>query len=118
MNRKQNDNESANNPAKDHPRIRREKRTIEAMITLYCIHHHHQQDTLCLDCKNVLEYARNRLDKCPFQENKPTCAQCLIHCYEPLQREKVRHVMRYSGPKMIWYHPIMALRHLLDQRNG
>jgi hypothetical protein len=24
--------------------------------------------------------------------------------------------MRYAGPRMIWSHPIMALRHLIDGR--
>jgi hypothetical protein len=28
--------------------------------------------------------------------------------------EKIRRVMRYSGPKMTYYHPILALLHFFD----
>ena len=31
---------------------------------------------------------------------------------KPEMREKIRQVMRYSGPRMIFHHPIAALRHL------
>lgn len=118
MNRKQNDSESENKTTDEYPRIRREKRTIEAMIKLYCKHHHEPQDTICRECKTLLEYARKRLDKCPFQEKKPTCSQCTIHCYEPEQRETIREIMRYSGPRMIVHHPIMAIKHLVDKRKN
>ena len=104
------------NHQKEHPRIKREKRTMQAMVQLYCKNHHHLEDGLCEDCSDMLEYAQKRLDHCPFQENKTTCAKCSIHCYEPQKREKTRTVMRYSGPRMIWQHPIMAIQHLLNGR--
>ena len=47
-------------------------------------------------------------------ETKLACAKCPIHCYQPEVREKVKAVMRYAGPRMIWRHPILALRHWLD----
>jgi hypothetical protein len=31
-------------------------------------------------------------------------------------REKIRMVMRYSGPRMIYKHPIAAVWHLIDTR--
>jgi hypothetical protein len=31
-------------------------------------------------------------------------------------REKIRAVMRFSGPRMLLYHPITAIRHFLDNR--
>ncbi len=31
-------------------------------------------------------------------------------------REKIRTVMRYSGPIMIFYHPITAIKHVLSAR--
>jgi hypothetical protein len=31
-------------------------------------------------------------------------------------REKIREVMRFSGPRMIFHHPIMAIRHLIECR--
>ncbi|MBF0328933.1 MAG: nitrous oxide-stimulated promoter family protein [Nitrospirae bacterium] len=97
-----------------HPRMIREAKTIEAMINLYCRDLHCTNKSLCIDCRDLLEYALARLDKCPFQEKKSTCGKCLIHCYKPKLREKIQEVMRYSGPRMIRKHPIMALYHLFD----
>ncbi|MFW2365981.1 MAG: nitrous oxide-stimulated promoter family protein, partial [Desulforhopalus sp.] len=51
-----------------------------------------------------------------FQQDKPTCGNCTIHCYKQDMRDKVRKVMRYSGPKMIRFHPLLAFFHLLDSR--
>jgi len=98
----------------DHPRIERESKTIEAMIRLYCRDHHEGEDEFCPECKELWEYALVRLDRCPFQENKPTCAKCPVHCYKPDMREKVRAVMRYAGPRMLRRHPVLAVLHLID----
>lgn len=97
------------------PRIDRGHKTIEAMIGIYC-HDHHETgaDTLCPDCQELLDYARVRLDKCPFGEEKPTCSRCTIHCYKPDMRERITLVMRYAGPRMMHKHPILAMHHALD----
>ncbi len=98
----------------DHRRIKRERKTVEAMIRLYCRDHHGGEDELCPECGELLNYALARLDRCPFQENKPTCAKCPVHCYKPDRREKVRAVMRYAGPRMLRRHPVLAVLHLID----
>jgi predicted amidophosphoribosyltransferase len=98
----------------NHPRMARESDTIEVMINLYCRGQHEYKDELCVECRELLEYARERLDKCPFQENKTTCAKCPVHCYRPAMREKIRIVMRYAGPRMVYRHPILALFHFID----
>ena len=59
----------------------RERKTIEAMIALYCRKHHAADGDLCAECAALTEYARQRLEKCPFGDQKPTCATCPIHCY-------------------------------------
>jgi len=100
----------------DGPRIIREKKTIDAMIHLYCRKHHGTRGELCPECNELHEYAMLRLSKCPFQENKPTCGKCLVHCYKPDMKKKVNKVMRYSGPRMLLYHPILALHHVFDGR--
>lgn len=101
----------------DHPRIRRESETIQAMVKIYCNKHEHStSEKLCEECNQFLEYAKKRLSKCPFQENKPTCSKCPIHCYSPEKRKKAKKVMRYAGPRMILHHPRMAIQHLLDER--
>ncbi len=96
-------------------RLDRERRTIEAMIELYCRGRHRQAEGLCTECRQLLAYAMQRIDKCPFQQNKPTCAKCTIHCYKPQMRGQVREVMRYAGPRMLLSHPILTLMHYIDE---
>lgn len=95
-------------------RVTREKKTLKAMLRIYCQGHHGTRETLCDECDQLLAYALERLDRCPFQEGKTTCAKCAIHCYQPKMRKQIRAVMRYAGPRMLWRHPILALLHLLD----
>ncbi len=102
----------------EHPRMKREKDTIYAMVRIFCSAHHSSQCRLCMECTEFLEYARMRLDACPFQEKKTTCAKCKIHCYNPAMREKARKIMRYSGPRMLWQHPLLALNHAIDAFRG
>jgi hypothetical protein len=97
-----------------HPRMRREASTVAAMIHLYCHGQHHDKDALCDDCQALHDYAIARLEHCPFQENKPTCALCSVHCYKREMRDKIRAVMRYAGPRMLFRHPVLAVLHLLD----
>ena len=92
----------------------REKRTVGAMVRIYCRRHHGTSGELCGDCSELLDYATGRLDKCPFGAKKPTCADCPVHCYNPAMREKVRGVMRYSGPRLLFRHPVLALMHVVD----
>jgi hypothetical protein len=97
-----------------HPRMQREQNTVKHMIGIYCRDHHQTKGELCNECRELLEYARFRLKNCPFQENKTTCGNCPIHCYKTGRREKIREVMRYSGPRMIRQHPLLAIGHMLD----
>ena len=73
-------------------RLDRERRTLASMIEIYCHARHQQAVGLCAECEQLLAYAMQRIDKCPFQENKPTCAKCTIHCYKPQMRQQVREV--------------------------
>ena len=97
-------------------RIAREKKTIEMMIRMYCSRHHEKEGYLCDECRQLLDYADKRLQGCPFKEDKPTCANCTVHCFKQGMREKIRGVMLYSGPRMIYRHPVLAFRHLIDGR--
>ena len=66
------------------------------------------------ECKELLDYASCQLEQCPFGSDKPTCAKCPVHCYEPDFRDRIREVMRFAGPRMILRHPVSAVCHLLD----
>ena len=95
-------------------RIEQEKQTVERMVRLYCRKKEGNKQ-LCPRCEELLGYARIRLSRCPFGENKSTCRQCSIHCYKPEMKERMREVMRYAGPRMLLYHPVAALRHLWQE---
>lgn len=91
------------------------KMTIQRMIALYqrrCPEA--QADNAHYQALNA--YADMRLDKCVFGENKPACKQCPVHCYQPAKREEMKQIMRWAGPRMLWRHPILTVRHLLDDR--
>jgi len=98
-------------------RISREKRTIQAMLQIYC-RERHGLTSLCSECQELLDYAHCRLDRCPFGNDKPTCVNCPIHCYKPTMRANVQAVMRYAGSRLIFRHPILAFMHLLDGRRS
>ncbi|HET7729083.1 MAG TPA: nitrous oxide-stimulated promoter family protein [Usitatibacter sp.] len=93
----------------------RELRTLETMMAMYC-RHHHGGAPLCPDCVALSEYAQRRLERCVFGDAKPTCANCLVHCYRDDMREKVRVMMRWAGPRMLFRHPVVAVRHMIDGR--
>ena len=90
----------------------REIQTVSCMISLYC-RKKHGGKKLCESCSQLLKYAADRSGRCPFMENKTFCSNCKVHCYSPAMREKIREVMRFSGPRMIFVHPVMAVRHLV-----
>ena len=93
----------------------REKETVSLMIAIYCRKNHGGRQ-LCPECAALDAYARQRSDKCPFMETKTFCSNCKVHCYKSDMREKIRAVMRFSGPRMILYHPIMAIRHVIETK--
>ena len=92
----------------------REIKTVCLMIDLYCRKNHGKE--LCVECKELKEYAAERSRRCPFMEKKTFCSNCKVHCYRPEMREKIRKVMRFSGPRMLFYHPIMAIRHVIESK--
>lgn len=92
----------------------REKKLVSQMIALYCKKKHHTRDGLCPECAALEAYARQRSEKCPFMETKTFCSNCPVHCYKADMREKIRKVMAFSGAWMLPYHPVTAIRHVLE----
>ena len=76
-------------------RILREIKTVTRMVELYEQRHPAPADT---------------------PEDKPACKQCPVHCYQPKPREEMKVIMRWAGPRMLWHHPILAVRHLIDDK--
>ncbi len=96
-------------------KIQFEQQVVTQMITLYCRHQRHlakSTPALCAECQALAEYARTRVERCRFGPAKPFCSQCPVHCYNPQRRQQIRAVMRYAGPRMLLYHPLLAISHL------
>ena len=94
-----------------------EKKMVQQMIAIYCRKKHHTRD-LCPECQKLADYACQRIDRCPFMETKTFCSACKVHCYQKENREKIREVMRFAGPRMLFVHPIMAIKHVVVTRKA
>lgn len=95
-------------------RLAREWQTMTAMVEIFCRDHHQLVGKICAECRQFLDYAQLRLERCHFGAEKPVCAKCPVHCYQRERREQVRVIMRYAGPRMAWKHPVLSVRHWLD----
>lgn len=105
-------------------RREREKRTISNMVAIYCAGNHeatartetsHAGEALCSACKAIDDYCVLRTERCRSMAHKTSCEECGNHCYAPAEREQIRAIMRYAGPRMILHHPVAAVRHLLKK---
>ena len=108
----------------------KEQKTVTLMIQLYCRKNHKEafkaykskgglipeKDFLCDECRDLAEYAKQRSQHCPYiaKGTKTFCSSCKTHCYKPEYREKIRKVMRYSGPRMIFFMPGLCIKHVID----
>lgn len=94
----------------------KEQEMVREMIMLYCRKNHPNdgKESLCSSCLALMDYATQRSANCPFMEQKTFCSNCKVHCYKPVMREEIRKVMRFSGPRMILHHPVMAVWHVIS----
>jgi len=100
-------------------RITREKEMLPEMIKIYCRGvHKTKRGELCPECSELCDYALYRLDHCRWGNEKNFCSQCPCHCYKPAMREKIRAVMRYSGPRIMLRHPLVGSLHAFETLKG
>lgn len=95
-------------------KIYKEMEVVDLMIDIYYKKQIRLDEGKNVEKKDLINYCHYRLSKCPFKDNKPFCSNCKIHCYDKIHQELIRKVMRYSGPRMMIYHPIIAIRHLIE----
>lgn len=93
-----------------------EKATVEAMIRIYCKGNHHADQAPCAECRVLIDYAHERIDRCSHMEEKTFCSACKTPCYKPAMRERIKTAMAYAGPRMLLHDPIGAVRHLMQGR--
>lgn len=100
-------------------KIDNEKKTVSAMIDIYCRSHHNSpKNELCKNCSSLLNYSLKRIDKCVFGLKKPSCEKCPVHCYKEKYRDEIKTIMRYAGPRMLYKHPILAVKHIILNRKS
>jgi predicted amidophosphoribosyltransferase len=99
-------------------RISREKESVEKMLVIYCSKKHRKSSELCPDCQKYLEYITERLNHCIFDVKKPVCPKCPNHCYSEDMRRTTAQIMGFSGPRMLYKHPLLVIAHLLDALKG
>lgn len=93
-------------------KLEREARTVSQMIELYCKKRLNLTE-VPEEYKRLEVYCRRRLEHCRWGDSKPACKKCPHHCYAPKERQMIRDVMRWTGPRMIIYSPLAAIRHIL-----
>ena len=81
--------------SKEYKHWNTEKKPIPVMIRTYCRGNHKPERK----AEGV-------------KRNKGFCSYCKIHCYKPEYRAEMKEVMKYSGPKMLFSHPIFAMSHV------
>jgi len=96
-------------------KIEREKIIVKKMIEYYCRKNHYEKN-IYTNCRNLIKYAHERLNGCPFKDKKSSCLKCKIHCYSEEKREEIRKVMSYVGPRMIYLMPIEYFLHLFKEK--
>ena len=105
-------------------RREREKLVVSQMIAVYCAGHHNRTErtatafcgeAVCPACEELDRFAVLRTQKCRKMETKTSCKNCEHHCYPPAMEQRIRDVMRYAGPRMLYKHPIAAIRHMLGK---
>lgn len=97
-------------------KINFEKKIISQMIGIYC-KKKHKQIQICDECREVLDYANKKIENCKFIEVKSFCSNCKSPCYSPVMREKIREIMKFSGKRIILYHPILTIKHIFYKLN-
>ena len=94
-------------------RIMREKRTVAAMVDIYCRAPHGSSGPV----RQVRQAPGLRLlpaRSLSVRREKTPCARCQVQCYGATMRTHIKEVMRYAGPRMLFRHPILALLHQWD----
>ena len=95
-------------------KIEKEKQISELMIRLYCNKNHNTKKSLCQQCETLKDYTFKRIDYCPNRQTKSFFTTCITHSYKIDMAEQIWIVMRFSGPRMFLYHPITAIKHIID----
>lgn len=99
-------------------KIYKEKEVVDLMIDIYYKKKIKKDISKRVEKEDLKKYCAYRLSLCPFKDKKPFCSNCKIHCYDKVHKELIKEVMRYSGPRMLLYHPIIAIKHVIESKKN
>jgi hypothetical protein len=85
---------------------------VELMIRRHCRRRHGRRPEPCPECRELLDYAADRLEACVHGEAKPPCRRCPVHCFRPARRDAIRLIMRENRLWFLCRHPLHSLRYL------
>ena len=92
-------------------KIDKDRRVLEAMGSIYCQGNHAdaQKDEggMCPECRATIENTLSRAASCPYGHQ-----DCKTHCQRGDAQIRIKAIMRYAAPKMMFRHPIMAFEYL------
>lgn len=95
-------------------KLEREQETILKMVKIYCDGFHRSSNGLCSECQELAKYAIECVMRCRYGEDKPACGLCPTNCFREDSYTRIAAIMRYAGPRMLYKHPLLAFRHVLD----
>lgn len=97
-------------------RIDLEIKTLDVMFNMYCKLNHHfgknKNSSLCEYCQELFDYSISKVSNCKLKKEGQKCSKCKIHCFKDCYRAGIQKVMRFSGPRLIFTNPILALKHI------
>jgi hypothetical protein len=93
-----------------------QEKLVKEMILLYCNKNHNTKNELCESCSELFGYVQKRLKYCPYGDKKPVCFNCKIHCYRKEYKDRIKDVMKFSGPKIMFHNPIAGIKYLFKKK--
>lgn len=94
--------------------VEKRKKILSAMFDIYI--KKHPEEVKSVD--SLKSYAFQRIEKCPNKGKNIYCSSCTIHCFPEYERAHMKKIMRFAGPRMMIYHPLMALDHAFASIKG
>lgn len=102
----------------DEARIKRDLRTLQAIGSIYCAAHHvdapKNPHGMCAECAATIAFTHDRASNCP-NGHTGNCADCAIKCNRGEQQQRIKAIMKYAAPRMLFKHPLMTLEYALKK---
>lgn len=65
-------------------------------------------------CYEIIKNAFKHINRCPHSFYKTFCHHCPTKCYTCCELEDINPIMAYSGKRILFKHPIMGIRFVIN----